>query len=844
MLSKNIIYPEGKLKSKIMLIGEAPGRDEDKEGRPFVGNAGHILNTALNNAGLIREDCFITNVLNRRPPDNYFGDIAPWELSEHKKRLIKEVDKCEANVLVPLGSNALEALTGYYDIQDYRGSILERRVGNRIRKIVPSVHPAWVLRQYLPGMTFIIQDLKRAKEQSISAGIDRLPRNWYVPRNAKEVAAAVLALEKSGEWLASDIESKKDGLYIYCVGFAGSATDAYSFFLQPSCFTDGDKGATASRGAVEYLLKGPQKLIFQNGSNFDMQMLRYRGFEVNGYSFDTFLASHQMYPELPRSLKVLNSFYTDMPFYKDMMHDATTHGSMNHELLGEYNCYDCMVTYEIAMRQMSQLSSWGGMAFHKKFYMDLVDPLVQAALDGVRIDVDVRSKLSAESQLDLDAIAGKLRSLLPKDFMPKIALKRLSDIEKQVAMYERTGTPTIASGKPRVAYVNWCRKRDEFSWEFNPSSSAQVIDVLYSDNGFATKKIWEPSNKGGARNLTADNEALAKIVREQQRKSDVKEFARVLLEHRSLDKLISSYLNTPVDKDGRVRCTYNLGVAKTGRLSSSKSIFGTGMNLQTIPKRSDASGKIRKLFLPDEGDVFVSGDLSQAEARIVAGLAGEHTLIQRFNEGKGVFEYVASSIYGVAEDAVSKDQRSTAKTLVHGTNYGMEEDKFARTAGIHLEEAERIWRRYCVRFPRLELWRDGVKEVLKRRQGRELITPLGRKRVLLDRGATPTVKGGWKFNMNYVRDCWSYVPQSTIGDGLNLGGIVKTMKVIQKRAWKVHVPKLRLQIHDQVVYSTAPQDADAMKAVLEKTLPMTLTIKGKEIHIPAEVEIGESLGEV
>ena len=98
--------------------------------------------------------------------------------------------------------------------------------------------------------------------------------------------------------------------------------------------------------------------------------------------------------------------------------------------------------------------------------------------------------------------------------------------------------------------------------------------------------------------------------------------------------------------------------------------------------------------------------------------------------------------------------------------------------------------------------------------------------------------------MNYVRDCWSYVPQSTIGDGLNLGGIVKTMKVIQKRAWKVHVPKLRLQIHDQVVYSTAPQDADAMKAVLEKTLPMTLTIKGKEIHIPAEVEIGESLGEV
>jgi uracil-DNA glycosylase family 4 len=143
----NTVFADGIAESRMMFIGEAPGRDEDRLGKPFVGRAGQLLDKMLISIGLDRtKNCYITNVLNWRPPDN--RDPSPEEAAINLPFLRRHIELVDPKLIVLLGAVAAKHVMGISDgIMKSRGRWLEYRVGERMVPVLPTLHPAYLLRQ-------------------------------------------------------------------------------------------------------------------------------------------------------------------------------------------------------------------------------------------------------------------------------------------------------------------------------------------------------------------------------------------------------------------------------------------------------------------------------------------------------------------------------------------------------------------------------------------------------------------------------------------------------------------------------------------------------------------------
>jgi len=290
-----------------------------------------------------------------------------------------------------------------------------------------------------------------------------------------------------------------------------------------------------------------------------------------------------------------------------------------------------------------------------------------------------------------------------------------------------------------------------------------------------------------------------------------------VLEIREKKKLISTDLSVKLDKDNRIRCSYNISGTETGRLSSSATARGTGTNLQNIP-----SGIIKSLFVADEGYTLINADLSQAEARVVAYLSGEERLIRVFESGGDIHRKNASVIYGCKESDVSSQQRDMAKRIVHASNYGMGARTFAKNAGISERDAERLLRQYFATYPRIKLWHAATAETIRRT--RVLRTPFGRRRIFWNRWDDSLVKEGLAF-----------VPQSTIADAVNLA-IINLHRRLQGR----HDIQLLLQVHDSIVAQARTVVLEEACEMIKKEMMVPIPIAGKTLIVPVDVKVGQN----
>jgi len=145
--ASNTVFADGTPKGRVMFIGEAPGRDEDRIGKPFVGRAGQLLDKMLASIGLDRNvNAYITNVINWRPPEN--RDPSPEEAAMCLPFLRRHIELADPKVIVLLGAVAGRHVMGLSDgIMKSRGRWMEYRVGDRMVPIMPTLHPAYLLRQ-------------------------------------------------------------------------------------------------------------------------------------------------------------------------------------------------------------------------------------------------------------------------------------------------------------------------------------------------------------------------------------------------------------------------------------------------------------------------------------------------------------------------------------------------------------------------------------------------------------------------------------------------------------------------------------------------------------------------
>ncbi len=144
--SKNIVFSDGNPKSKIMLIGEAPGANEDQEGLPFVGRAGVLLDKMLAAINLDRKNVYISNIINYRPPDN--RRPTEEEIKQYLPFISKHIEIIGPKILVLLGSTAMNALIGKdVVISKMRGKWFEKKFGNCKTSVIVTFHPAFLMRQ-------------------------------------------------------------------------------------------------------------------------------------------------------------------------------------------------------------------------------------------------------------------------------------------------------------------------------------------------------------------------------------------------------------------------------------------------------------------------------------------------------------------------------------------------------------------------------------------------------------------------------------------------------------------------------------------------------------------------
>lgn len=758
--SNKRVPPEGPDDARIVFVGEAPGRTEEELLRPFVGGAGRVLDGLLVDAEIVRSSCYFTNLVKYRPKGNDFSNF--YEGKEPKQILLdgvaevtREIGIIQPNVIVPLGAEALKWLTSKQGITKWRGSILKQTSDlglgwGKPWKVIATFHPAAVLRQW-QLRPIVLFDFQRIREQSTFPEVRLTNRNCVINPSYELIMLELDRLALGRSRIAFDIETETD--QITCIGLSDAPDWAICI-----PFWYGSSGSLWSRQQeaeiwtkLKTLLENPQIGKIAQNAQFDMTILADQmDINVQGLYIDTMIAAHLCYPELPKGLDFLASLYTDQPYYKDMIRS----GNMNDYFT--YNALDACCTFEVATEVEKELQELGLWSFYRDYLHKLIDPLMRISRRGVKINTALRKEATREYREKLEHLQTRLTQLVGHE------LNVGSPKQMQEWLYDKLGLPKQS------------RKRGRY----------------------------------GKKTITADGEA----IKELHRKAPRPEF-EVILDIRKTRKVLSTYLEAPVDQDGRIRTTYLITGTETGRLSSRESVHGTGTNLQNIPK-----GIVRKLFVPDEQNLFVSCDLSQAEARVVAYLAGEDALIRLFQDGGDIHRLNAANIYRKELGLVTTKERQMAKRVIHASNYGMGPVTFAKNAGISVSEARDLLNIYFATYPGIKLWH--LRTVSELRKSRTLTTPLGRRRLFMG-----------TFNEALKKEAYAYVPQSTVSDILNQG-LIELDNALPPGS------EIMLQIHDSVLVQCSREQFAQVCEICVRCLTRPVYVEGRECTIPVELEAG------
>lgn len=320
--------------SPIFFVGEAPGAQEEEEGRPFAGAAGRELRSMCNAVGIDLDSCSIGNVFSIRPPSNdvlFFFDgehgDTPFPSLERgrylNKKWMEEIDRLKAeiasvrpNVIVALGRTPLLALQSLSGIGANRGVVGFSTLLPGI-KTLATYHPAAILRQWSLRI-IALADLQKAARESASAELSHDVSTIWINPTLADLHVFEAKWMGNSPLISADIETDMARGLIRCVGFAPSEHIAISV---PFTKNGGHYWRTPEEEAaawywVRHVLED-YKILFQNGG-FDSIWLIYGGCPPKGYCEDTMLLHHALYPELKKDLGFMGSIYANRPAWKQM----------------------------------------------------------------------------------------------------------------------------------------------------------------------------------------------------------------------------------------------------------------------------------------------------------------------------------------------------------------------------------------------------------------------------------------------------------------------------------------------------------------------------------------------
>jgi DNA polymerase-1 len=383
-----------------------------------------------------------------------------------------------------------------------------------------------------------------------------------------------------------------------------------------------------------------------------------------------------------------------------------------------------------------------------------------------------------------------------------------------LARMERIGVRVDAAALRRqsgeLAQRLWELERQAYDLageKFNLGSPKQLQVILF-------ERLGLPAGKKTATGQSSTAEDVLQELAEEY------PLPRVLLEHRGLSKLKSTYTDRLPEqihrRTGRVHTSYQQAVASTGRLSSSDP------NLQNIPIRTPEGRRIRRAFVPEPGWVMLAADYSQIELRIMAHLSGDEGLLRAFAAGADVHRATAAEVFGVTLEEVSAEQRRSAKAINFGLIYGMSAFGLARQLGIERGAAQDYVNRYFARYPGVRAYMDDTRHRAAERGyvetvfGRRLYLPDIRSRNVQRRQAAE-------------RAAINAPMQGTAAD------IIKRA-MLAVDGWLQEsgvAARMLMQVHDELVFEVEPEAVESASARIRAAMSAAV-----ELRAPLEVEIG------
>lgn len=746
----------GPLDAKIMIIGEAPGADEEIAGVPFVGTSGMELTKMLHEAGILRSECYLTNVCKYRPPENkieyFFLDdkrTKPNELIvEGVAELKEEIVQVKPALIIALGNTPLWALKGTNGITKWRGSMLS--YGSAM--LMPTYHPAHILRQW-EVRSIAIHDLKRgARALEANGWPEDLSRIQVRPSFSDVMDVLATLIKRANESkdplpLASDLETRRK--YIACHGIAWSDTEAISIptlcVERPTGYWTLDQELAIWEHERTLLTHENVEIIGQNYLYDAQYFARRRGY-VPRLRHDTMFQQHVAFAGLPKGLDFLSSMYCRHHVYwKNEGKEWDV--SIPEEQYWGYNGKDAIKTFECWTVLNKVLESMGLMEIYR-FQMELWHEVLEMMLLGIRVDALSRGRIANELMT-----AAQSRN------------------ERLTAILEH---------------------------ELNVNSPKQVMDLFYNQLGqkvIRNRKTKKPTGDEEALTLIAQREPLLKVLTEP------------ITDLRSIGVMMSNVIKAELDHDGRIRSNFS-PTAETYRWKSSKNAFGGGTNLQNWTKGDEDKEaaaiigypipNVRKLIIPDIDFEIASIDLSGADAQAVAWEADDADLKAAFRAKKKIHAHNAIAMWPqICKTGLEQPYYDLIKTGVHLVNYCGKDKTLAGALGCPLHEATRFKNMWFQLHPAILAWHERIEDQLM--HTRLVTNKFGYRRFFFERVA------------DVLPEAIAWIGQSTTACLCNRAFVAAKK---QKQLISDFQIQFLLQVHDELVFQYPQRYREQVLAAL------------------------------
>lgn len=628
----NCMPMAGNIEATILFLGEAPGKEEDDCGVPFVGKSGRLLRDAMKKYSI--EDFAITNTCRCRPPNN--RPPTPTEIEACIHRFYEDANNMpNLRLIVAIGNIALRALTGKQGITKVTGEEWKFTLPDgRQVSLMPLMHPSYVLQNQDKELDRFYDHVGRipAILQGNLSGEDDF--GTYTVVKTFEQAKEMFVHLFNCKMFAYDVETTglnpwDEGALIKTIQFSWDLRTAWILPLEGVNWTSTEREALI--GALNVLFEN--KKIGKIGQNikFDnLWMLTVLGIDVKGTIWDTKIAEYLLYGKGSTGLKDMAWRYSRMGGYEKLLEDKVEKMDSD-ENLWRYGGIDADLTFRVYKAQYPKVKAQDATKhLLKTLLVPVTDVLMRMEYNGIRVDVDHIQKAST----DCEALIEKLKT----DMYNLPEVHAFEDAEET---------------------------------EFNPNSHKQVAYILFKICGL---EPYKKTDKGGE---STDKEVLEHYAPSSK-------LASLLLDYSAYEQMRKTFLSELLsfERHGRIHTTLWLTETTTGRTSSKKP------NMQNMPKGDKDILNLRKCFIADPGFLLAEADMNQHELRVMAETAGDVAMMEAL---KGdIHRATGAAIFGIKPEEVNDDQRRKAKTVNFGIIYGLSSKGLSIQLGIPESQAE-LW---------------------------------------------------------------------------------------------------------------------------------------------------------